>query len=90
MCDEIIDAEAKSYNEEIKTIPTSFNKKSSLQTQNLYILTAVLLIALVLLITASIYCHLIKYWAKQKHSLPFYVTNNELKEITTFLMILSI
>ena len=26
-CDEIIDAEAKSYNEETKTIPTNFNEK---------------------------------------------------------------
>ena len=28
----------------------------------------------------SIYCYLIKYRAKQKYLLPFYVTNNELKE----------
>ena len=27
MCDEIIHAEAKSYDEETKTIPTNFNKK---------------------------------------------------------------
>ena len=34
---------------------------------------------LALLIAGSIYCYLIKYKAKQKHLLPFYVTNNELK-----------
>ena len=29
----------------------------------------------------SIYCYLIKYQEKQKHLLPIYITNNELKEI---------
>ena len=29
-----------------------------------------------------IYCYLIKYKAKQNHLLPFYVTNNELKEVS--------
>ena len=29
----------------------------------------------------SIYCYSIKYRAKQKHSLPFQVTNNELEKI---------
>ena len=29
----------------------------------------------------SIYCYLIKYQAKQKHLLPFSLTNNELKEV---------
>ena len=40
-----------------------------------------LLITIVLLIAVSIYCYLIKYLAKQKHLLPFHVTNNELEEI---------
>ena len=34
-----------------------------------------------LLITVSTYCYLIKYKAKQKLLLSFYVTNKELKEI---------
>ena len=29
----------------------------------------------------SIYCYLIKYRAKQKHLLPFHITNKELKQI---------
>ena len=32
------------------------------------------------LTTDSIYCCLIKYWAKQKHLLPFFITNNKPKE----------
>ena len=34
-----------------------------------------------LLIVFSSYCYLIKYKAKQKRLLPFYMTNNELKEV---------
>ena len=34
-----------------------------------------------LLIAVSVYCHLIKYQAKQKHLLPFHNTNNELKQV---------
>ena len=49
--------------------------------QNFYILLAFLLITIVLLIGVSIYCYLLKYRAKQKHLLPFHVTNNTLKEI---------
>ena len=61
-CDEIIDAEAKSYSKETKTIPTTFNeKKVTCKTQNFYILLAFLLITIALLITVSIYCYLIKY-----------------------------
>ena len=33
--------------------------------------------SLVLSVEVSIYCYLIKYWAK--HLLPFHYTNNELK-----------
>ena len=76
-CDEII----KSYDEETKTIPTSFNEKeATCKTQNFYILLALLLITIAFLIAISIYCYLIKYRAKQKHLLPFYDTNNELKQ----------
>ena len=49
------------------------NKEIICETKSFYILLA-------LLIPVSIYCHLIKYKAKQKHLLPFYVTNNELKK----------
>ena len=76
MCDETI--EAKLHDEETKTIRTNFNEKKV--TQNFYILLAFTLITIALLIAFSIYCYLIKYRAKQKHLLPFHVTNNELKE----------
>ena len=40
-CDEIIDAEAKSYNEETETVPINFNEKDvAFKTQNFYILFA--------------------------------------------------
>ena len=78
MCNEIIE----SYDEETETIPTNFNEnKTTCKTQIFYILLSFLLITIALLITVSIYCYLIKYRAKQKHLLGFYVTNNDLKEI---------
>ena len=73
--DEIIDAGAKSYDEETKIIPKNIIRV----TKCLYVLLAFLLITFALLIAVSIYFSLIKYKAKQKHLLPFYVTNNELK-----------
>ena len=74
MWDEII--------EETKPIPTNFNeKKVACKTQDFYSLRAFLLITITLLIAVSMYCYLIKYRVKQKHLLPFHVTNNELKEI---------
>ena len=74
-CDEIIE-------EETKTVTTNFNEKNVIcKTKNFYILLAFLLITIALLIPVSIYCYLIKYKAKQKHLLPFYVTNNKLKEV---------
>ena len=53
ICDEVI----KSYNEEIKTIPTNFNEKNiTCKTQSFYILLNFLLIAIVLLIlVVSVY-----------------------------------
>ena len=48
---------------------------------NYYILLPFLIITIVLLIAVSIYCYLIKYNAKHKHSLPFQFKNNRLKEI---------
>ena len=56
-------------------------KKVACNTRNFYILLAFLLITKVVLIAASIYCYMIKYKSKQKHLLPYYVTNNELKEV---------
>ena len=77
-CDEIIE----SYDRETKTVPTNFNEKNiTCRTPNFYILLAFLLITMVLLIVISIYSYQIKYRAKQKHLLPFYGTNNELREI---------
>ena len=77
-------------------------KKTTCKTQSFYILPVFSLIIIVLLIAVSIYFYLIKYRAKQKHLLPFHVTNNawemgnKSKDIhitntqTTFLMILAI
>ena len=71
MCHEVIE----SYDEEKKTIPTSFNEdKAICKMQNIL---AFLLITLALLIAVSIYCYLIKQGAKEKH---FHNTNNELKQ----------
>ena len=56
-CDEINGP----YDEE-----TSFNeKKATCKMENFYILLAFLLITIVLLITLSIYCYLIRYQTKQ-------------------------
>ena len=56
-------------------------KMQSVKQKSLYILLSFLLITIALLIAVSIYCYLIKYKAKQKHLLPFYVKNNKLKEV---------
>ena len=53
--------------EETKTIPTNFSEKYiTSKKKSFYILLAFLLISNVLLIAASIDCHLIKYQVKQK------------------------
>ena len=58
----IFDEVTKSYNEEIKTIPTNFNEKNiTFKTQSFYILLASLLITISLLIAVSIYCYLTRY-----------------------------
>ena len=57
----------------------SYDEETICKMQNFYILLAFSLITIALLIAVSIYCYLIKYWAK--HLLPFHVTNNKLKEI---------
>ena len=65
---------------ETKTFITNFNQKNIIcKTKSFYILLAFLLITLVLLVAVSIYCYLIKYRGKQKHLLPYFVTNNKLK-----------
>ena len=67
-CDDIIE----------ETFPTNFKeKKVACNTQNFYILLTLLLLTIALLIVVSIYCYLIKYGPKQKHLLPFHITNNE-------------
>ena len=59
-CDEII--------VETKIVKTNFNEKNKIcETKNFYILLTFLLIAIALLIAVSIYCYLIKHWAKRKH-----------------------
>ena len=74
-CDKIIDADAevKSHDEEIKSIP----KNIICETKSFYILLAFSIITTTLLIAVCIYCYFMKYKAKQKHLLPFYLTNNE-------------
>ena len=73
-CDEII--------ETTEIPPTNFNeKKVTCKTKNFYILLAFLSITIALLIAVSIYCCLKKYKAKQKHLLPYHVTNIKLKEV---------
>ena len=62
------------YDEIINVKETNFNEKNkTCKTQVLHVLFTFLLITISLLITVSIYGYLIKYRAKQKHSLPFHV-----------------
>ena len=56
-------------------------KNAVCKKKNLYILLAFLLITIALLIAVSIYRYQIKYRAKQKYLLQFYVANNKLKEV---------
>ena len=70
--DEIIE----SYDEETKVVSTNINEKNvTCKTKDFYISLAFLLITIELLIAVSFYCYLMKYKAKQKHLLPFYVIN---------------
>ena len=73
-CDEII--------EETKKAQKNSNEKKKPVKQKLSVLCLpFFLIPTVLLIDVSYYCYLIKFKSKQEHLLPFYVTNNELKEV---------
>ena len=75
MCNEII-------KEKEKKLPTNFNEKNiTCKTQSFYNLLAFLLITIALLIAVSIYCYLIKYYAKQIHLLPFHITNDILRDV---------
>ena len=69
-CDEIIETK--------KAVPTKTVPTRSTST-NFYISLTFLSITIALLIDVSIYFYLIKYQAKEKHLLPYYVTNNKLK-----------
>ena len=72
-CDEIIEGKTK-------TTTANFIEKNTLcETSNFYISLAFLTITI--LIAAPVYCQLIKYKTKQKHLIPFHVTNNELKKL---------
>ena len=75
-CDKIIE----SHDNKTKAIATNFNEEKA-TLKNYCILLVFLIITIVLLIAVSIYCYLIKYQAKHKHSLPFQFKNNRLKEI---------
>ena len=85
ICDEVIDADMEAkWNNKIKTIPTNFNEKKT-SCKTLFFpppLLAFLLITIAVLTGVGIYCYLIKYQAKQKHLLPFQLTNIKLNEIT--------
>ena len=75
-CDKV----TESYDKEKKTIPTNFNEmKPICKMPNFYILLGYLLVTMALSIVVSVYCCLIKYWAIQKHLLPFHVPNDKLK-----------
>ena len=70
------------YDEETKAIPTNFNeKKATCKTQDFYILLVILLFSIALLMAYSIYCYLIKHWAKQKHLLLSHSTKNVSREV---------
>ena len=65
-----------------KTVQTNFNnnkKKIACKTRQFYILRTFLLLTIALLIVVSIYFYLIKYQAKQKHLLPYHVTNKKIR-----------
>ena len=68
MFDEIIEwyDEEDGDDEDKSCDKTNFNqKKATCKTQHFYILLTFLLITTALLIVVTIYCYLIKYWAKK-------------------------
>ena len=80
--EEIVDIEAKPNGEVTKTLRANFNKKKiTYKPQNLYSSLTFILTTTALLIAISIYCYLIKYWAKRKYLLTFHSANNELRKL---------
>ena len=55
---------------------TKIKKKITCKTKKLYNFVVFLLITIALLVAVSIHSYLIKYKAKQKDLLPYYVTNS--------------
>ena len=78
VCDSVITCDETI--QETKTIPTSFNAKNIICETKKNIQLTFLLITIALLIAVSIYFYLIKYKAKQKAFVTYYVANNKLKE----------
>ena len=76
-CDEIIETTESTSAKTFLTKNTS-TKSSS---KSFYILLAILLITRALSIAVSIYCYPLKYQVKQKHLLPYQITNGKLKEV---------
>ena len=78
ICDDGMNADGK-LDDEIKSCDKiNFNKKKAIcKRQNFYIWLPFSLITIALLIAVTIYCHLIKHRAQQKHLLPFQFTNNK-------------
>ena len=56
-------------------------KNRNCETGNFCIFLIFLLTTIALLIAGSIYFCMIKYKANQKHSLPYYITKNKVKEV---------
>ena len=74
-CDKTIGAVARSYNS------TNFNEKEiSCKIGNFICLVFITISLLIILSIYYFYYH-IRYCSKQKHTLPYYHSNNKLKEI---------
>ena len=69
--------------ETTKTVPTKTVPTKSCSTNFKFQQNTVhfLLITIALLTAVSIYCYMIKYKTKQKRLLPYYVTNDKLKQV---------
>ena len=65
--------------ESVKFFPVDCNPINTNETKSFYIFLVFLAIRIALLVAVSIYSYLIKYKVKQKHLLPFHVTNKKLK-----------
>ena len=72
-CDEIRDAQKTKMKQQIL-----MKKNAICKAKNLYVWLVFFLISIAFLIAVSFYCYLIKYQVKQKHLLPFHITNDKL------------